>query len=304
MPSDHLTLRQIRVRKSGELAREAAGFHFVFPRSGAGFYVSEKLSQPLGQGEVLVSNGTGEGKIRASVADDFICWTFSLTVEHLLPLLAAGEISLLQPLEERLRPIKVYPANTRLACECHRLLGEVPPQDNLAHRAQLLRIAATVLNEEFQTIPRVCKGFSQAEKHLVQVFENLSADELLALPVDELATKFGCSRRHLNRVFRQYFKVSVATLKMEMRLLKAICLLRDEEAKIINVAAECGFNHLGLFNTCFRRRFGTTPSEWRKNSGELQKRHQLGPHLDAQRLLLAMGMELQPGKSASPGQGK
>jgi hypothetical protein len=30
------------------------------------------------------------------------------------------------------------------------------------------------------------------------------------------------------------------------------------------VAEDCGFNHLGLFNTCFKRRFGTSPGQWRK----------------------------------------
>jgi hypothetical protein len=53
---------------------------------------------------------------------------------------------------------------------------------------------------------------------------------------------------------------------MEMRLLKAISLLRDANAKVINVAEQCGFNHLGLFNTCFKRRFGTSPGQWRKST--------------------------------------
>jgi hypothetical protein len=52
---------------------------------------------------------------------------------------------------------------------------------------------------------------------------------------------------------------------MEMRLLKAVSLLRDADAKIINVADQCGFNHLGLFNTCFKRRFGMSPGQWRKS---------------------------------------
>ncbi len=30
-------------------------------------------------------------------------------------------------------------------------------------------------------------------------------------------------------------------------------------SKVINVATQCGFNHLGLFNTCFKRRFGISP---------------------------------------------
>ena len=53
-----------------------------------------------------------------------------------------------------------------------------------------------------------------------------------------------------------------------MRLLTAITLLRDPEAKVTNVASQCGFNHLGLFSTCFRRRFNISPGEWRKISSE------------------------------------
>jgi Helix-turn-helix domain len=51
---------------------------------------------------------------------------------------------------------------------------------------------------------------------------------------------------------------------MEMRLLKAASLFRNPDAKVINVAEQCGFNHLGLFNTCFKRRFGVSPGQWRK----------------------------------------
>jgi AraC-like DNA-binding protein len=88
------------------------------------------------------------------------------------------------------------------------------------------------------------------------------------LPVEELAKKFNCSRRHLTRLFHQHFGVSVGALRMEMRLLKAVSLLADPEAKVIDVAEKCGFNHLGLFNTCFKRRFGSSPGQWRKSVTE------------------------------------
>src|SRR6516162_3542064 len=142
-------------------------------------------------------------------------------------------------------------ALTPLASECHRLMSEVTPQQGLDQRGQLIRIAAAVLSTEFQALQRPPEGLDPTELRFVQVFEKLSLDDLLNLSVVKLATKFGCSRRHLNRLFRQRFGFSVTTLKMEIRLLRATSLLRNPEAKIINVAAECGFNHLGLFNVCF-----------------------------------------------------
>ena len=60
--------------------------------------------------------------------------------------------------------------------------------------------------------------------------------------------------------------MSVGTLKREMRLLMAVSLLRNPTAKVINVAEQCGFNHLGLFNISFKRRFGVTPGKWRAQS--------------------------------------
>src|ERR1019366_5200393 len=107
-------------------------------------------------------------------------------------------------------------------------------------------------------------GFIRPEDHMIQVFEKLSTTDLVNLSVPELAGKFGVSRRHLNRLFHQHFGVSVAALRMEMRLLRAVALLWNPDAKVINVAEECGFNHLGLFNICFKRRFGTSPGQWRK----------------------------------------
>ena len=49
-------------------------------------------------------------------------------------------------------------------------------------------------------------------------------------------------------------------------MLKAVSLLRDPNTKVISVAEECGYNHLSLFNIMFKKRFGVTPSEWRKRS--------------------------------------
>ena len=203
---------------------------------------------------------------------EFLFWTFSVCFENLLPLFSNNEISLLHDITEGFKASKLFPASNTLAAECHRLLEVVPPQFNLDHRGQLIRIAATLLSVEFKEGQSHRSGYVRTEDHMVQVFEKLSASELINLSVGELAGRFSCSRRHLNRLFHQHFGVSVAALRMEMRMLKAISLLRDAGVKIIDVAEQCGFNHLGLFNTCFKRRFGTSPGQWRKSSIQVRTR--------------------------------
>jgi AraC-like DNA-binding protein len=266
LTEDHLNLRLVRIKSAEQWAKGREGVYFLFPRGGTGQFVNGPAKQPLSIGDVLVINGEPRARVNSVKGAEFAFWGFSLRMDHLLPLFGCAEISLLQSVLERFKGYKYYPASSTLAAECHSLIAGIPSQFNLDHRGHLLRLAAVILNEEFKTAQGQRVGFISAEDHLVQVFEKLSADDMLTLSVDDLASRFGCSRRHLNRLFHQYFGYSVAALRMEMRLLKAVSLLRDCDAKVINVAEQCGFNHLGLFNTCFRRRFGTSPGQWRKQN--------------------------------------
>ena len=267
LAQDYLTLRMVRLKPPEEWLHEQVGLAFVFPKGGAGKCLAGTFSQRLAPGDVLVLDGAAGSKVCAPDRGDIVFAFFSVCFEHLLPLFAGNEISLLQGVTDDFKHAKLYPASTPLAVECHRLLAEVPPQFNLDHRSQLLRVAAAILTVEFTNAHSRRVGFIRPDEHMIQVFEKLSAADLVGLSVPDLAARFGCSRRHLNRLFHHYFGVSVAALRMEMRLLKAVALLRNPDAKVINVAEECGFNHLGLFNTCFKRRFGTSPGQWRKTAG-------------------------------------
>jgi len=276
LTEDHLNLRLVRLKRFESWPNQGQGFSFVMAKSGGGQYVSGATAQNLLPGDLLVLNTTSGGKI--GVADEEITfWCFSVCFEHLFPLFAVGEISLLKDTAENLKGPKLYPASSSLARECQQLLEAAPPQGNINHRSQVLRVAAAVLAAEFKNARSQRAGFVRIEDHMRQVFEELSATELLTLSVGDMAQKFGCSRRHLNRLFHQHFGFSVASLRMELRLLKALSLLRDPNVKIIQVAEQCGFNHLGLFNACFKKRFGTTPGQWRKGAANGEN---LVPDLD------------------------
>jgi AraC-like DNA-binding protein len=264
---DHLALRLARIKSPEEVEQSGEGLFFLFSKGGTGKFTSKNGIHRLSAGDVLVFNGAAGSKL--SVFDnkkEFLYWTFSACFENLLPLFSSNEISLLHNITEGFKATKIYPASSALAAECQRLLEVVPPQFNLDHRGQLVRIAATILSVEFKEGQSQRSGYVRTEDNMIQIFEKLSASELINLSVGDLADRFNCSRRHLNRLFHQHFGVSVAALRMEMRLLKAISLLRDADMKIINVAEQCGFNHLGLFNTCFKRRFGSSPGQWRKST--------------------------------------
>ena len=276
---DCLNLSSLRLKAPDEWNCAGNELWFVFPQGGAGKYVVGSDVRQLLPGSVLVLNAASGGKLCAINAGQITFACFSARLEHLIPLCDAQKMCLLQSVTDGFTVPRLHPSGSELAQECHHLLAEVPGNLGFKHRVQLLKVVAVLLAAEMKNVQAQRVGFVGATEHVVQVLEKLSADDIITLPVEELAVKFSCSRRHLNRLFHQYFGVSVATLKMEMRLLRAASLLQDPEVKIINVAEKCGFNYLGLFNTCFKRRFGTNPGKWRKMHAAIE-RPIVGPAAD------------------------
>jgi len=277
---DHLALRRFRLRPGEQWNWKEEDLYFIFPHSGSGQLVARAVAHEIRGGDVLVWNGAA--KLTAKGGGEVVFGSFSLRLEHLFPLFSSDELGLLTGVSDDLKQARFHQADSPVAQECRRLLTDMPPACSLDHRGQLLRVAALVLSTEFQRERAVRSGFVRMEEHMTQVFETLAFDEILELSVDELAARFGCSRRHLNRLFHQFFGFSVGSLRMEMRLLKAVSLLREPGAKIIFVAERCGLNHLGFFNTCFKRRFGVSPGQWRKNRSQTESgcRHALATDAD------------------------
>lgn len=265
---DFLTLRLIHLNASEKRTLDLEGLFFAFPKEGSGLWSAGQTTLRMAPGDALVVADAIGVQLTPAKGGELVFWSFSLSMEHLLPLFKGKEISLLQRVLQGLKKAKLFPAVTPVAQRCRQLIEDAPPQFNLDHRSQLLRIAASLLTEEFKSAHSQRTDCLSVEDRVLDLFEKLTAEQILSLSVGELALKFGCSRRHLNRLFHQFFGYSVAALRMEMRLLKAISLLRVANTKIINVAEQCGFNHLGLFNTCFKRRFGVSPGAWRKQAPE------------------------------------
>lgn len=273
MPApDHLALRLFRLKPAEAWVTSGEGLHFLLPQAGAGEYLNGSAARPsvqsLGPGDVLVLRAGSPGKVRAAARAELVFWGFSVRLEHLFPLFMADEISVVQTLVDNFSTARFYPAAHPSTAGWHKLVQNVPTEFNLEHRSQLLRMAAAVLSEEFRKVrPPGVHGL-RADERMTHLFEQLAVEDILNLSLDELARRFSCSRRHLNRLFHQHFGLSVGALRMEMRLLKAVSLLRNPDSKIITLAEQCGFNHLGLFNACFKRRFGVSPGKWRKRLGD------------------------------------
>jgi AraC-like DNA-binding protein len=227
---DHFKLRLVRLQPS-ELwinpSQNEEEFTFVFLKGGIAKYVFPNATQRLVPGNVLVFGKQSVARLYADEKSECVFATFSLIFEHLFPLFASDEIGLLHSVMANFKAGRIFMPGSSVAAECQPILEIADTQPKLQQRSQLLRIVAAILSDEFKTVHSQRSGLGW---------------------------------------FHQHFGLSITALRMEIRLLKAVSLLRNPREKVINVAEQCGFNHLGLFNTCFKRRYGTSPGQWRKLS--------------------------------------
>ena len=86
----------------------------------------------------------------------------------------------------------------------------------------------------------------------------------------ELAEAVGMDRFHLSRTFRKCVGMSLRVYVRELRLKRACELLAMSQYSITTTSFECGFYDLPHFDRAFRRRFGITPSEYRRQHVRLK----------------------------------
>ena len=83
-----------------------------------------------------------------------------------------------------------------------------------------------------------------------------------SLSVEMLGKELGMSRVHLYRKMKHLTGMTVSEFIREMRLTKALELLRENNLSIAEVAYETGFSNPSYFTKCFKERFKQPPSQF------------------------------------------
>jgi AraC-like DNA-binding protein len=84
------------------------------------------------------------------------------------------------------------------------------------------------------------------------------------IDVKVVAPRFGYTREHFTRLFRQATGTSPGNYLVNLRLEKAKQLLRLMDEKLESVAGSCGFANANYLCRVFKRRFGLTPVDYKK----------------------------------------
>ena len=84
------------------------------------------------------------------------------------------------------------------------------------------------------------------------------------LTVKEMADMCGYSASHFMKFFRRQMGMSFVEYLNDYRLLMAARMLASTEETVTEIARLSGFDQPSYFNRLFRRKYGMTPSEYRK----------------------------------------
>lgn len=109
------------------------------------------------------------------------------------------------------------------------------------------------------------KNREKTTDRIVNVVNYIEENITERLTVEEIAKQVYLSPVHLQRVFEFVFDMPIAEYVRSRKLQKSLEMLYCTDAKISDIAYDIGFGHESSFIRSFKREFGITPGEARKN---------------------------------------
>lgn len=259
----HLLLQETKLGPGEEWTFPGEGWRFLSVRLGQGYWLAAD-PKPVEPGDAIMLSPVSRGILRASQLTDLSFAFFNFQPDRLTDLLTPMERHYLESAATQSRlAFKLIGANDPWAREFSVLAQRATSQNSLASRSALLQLIAAAVGIETGPQVEVPSRLPGAKDRFLHLLGQMSESEFINCSVEGVAQQSRCSTRHLSRLFHETFGVSFSARQTELRMQKAVQLLKDTDLKISQVARECGYGHLGLFNATFKRRWKHTPSEWR-----------------------------------------
>lgn len=114
------------------------------------------------------------------------------------------------------------------------------------------------------------KRFQQSRPEPVQraikwVREQIDETPHQKISLDDIAHSAGCTAKHLCRLFKNSIGQSPARTATLMRLQLSLALLTRSNLNISQIAQRCGFENPLYYSRCFKKTFGRSPTQVRKD---------------------------------------
>ncbi|MBP1996024.1 AraC family transcriptional regulator [Paenibacillus eucommiae] len=108
---------------------------------------------------------------------------------------------------------------------------------------------------------------TESSKLIEQAVHYLSTQYAEPITIEMMAESLGYNRAYLSRLFKQHTQVTPVTFLLKLRIDKARLLLRERrELTVEQIAASVGFHDPLYFSKQFRRWYGASPTEYRRQT--------------------------------------
>jgi AraC-like DNA-binding protein len=274
----HLILQELTLASSAEWVPHCQGWLMVRVAEGTGYWLPQgAVHRQLNPGDGLIVIRNADGTVRASRLGPLKLQFFTVQLQYLNGLLTVAEWQRLEvdPNTPDL-PVSVFTAGEPIGQKFMRLADQTH-SNRLPLRCALLQLWASAAAGLLPATEFPSPSGNKLRDHLRELVGQMTEAELSERSLPELARHLNCSERHFSRLFREEFGAPFHARQIELRLQRARQLLADSNAKVINVAYVSGYRHLGLFNAMFKKRFGLTPVEWRRQKNSPKEQPSLSP---------------------------
>jgi hemolysin activation/secretion protein/AraC-like DNA-binding protein len=262
----HLILQELTLRPSGEWTPQARSWIVARVAEGAGYWLQGGTARELNVGDGFILGFNTGALIRSSQLGQLKLQFFTVQPQHLNGVLTVAEWHQLELASNSPSAhVLIFNAGEPVGQKFSRL-AEQSHNDGPSTRCALLQLWINAVAGLLAVPISQPNGGNKLHERFRQVVGKMTEAELAESSLSDLAGQLHCSERHFSRLFRDEFGVPFRARQIELRLQRAQQLLAGSDDKIINVAYESGYRHLGLFNAMFKKRFGVTPGEWRNQN--------------------------------------
>ena len=259
----HLFINECELAPGSEWKDDSPSWKIILISKGILYWIARSNPRDLKTGDVVVIGPSVEGVLRASQISPAALHFFYFRPEHLVGLMSVSERLSLDAFAH-MSQTRIIPAEDPIAKEYAELAGSTAQRRSFFSRCRILHLVAMIFGDALPTVVTPNTNVTTTLMRFEEMIGRIPDDELVNYSSEKLAEMCACSLRHFRRMFRTRFKTSIRAKQTELRLEKARQLLAETNEKIITVAYDSGYRHLGFFNAMFKKRFGMTPGEWRR----------------------------------------
>ena len=145
-------------------------------------------------------------------------------------------------------------------------INQIDVADNVAKRVEFRIFLMEVFSKYF--LKKDFEGYMNKDIPfwLSEFYDKAQQIEYFSLPYQQFVSKCGKSKEHLIRSFKKVYGFNISEFQHQQRLNYVANTLVSSSKKIIDIFLEAGYEDVSWASVLFKKKYGKTPSEYRKDN--------------------------------------